>query len=68
MIRFFCAGETRANTCVVSATCASAGSVIRVQIVAETMSLGFESYLRADVAGDEFVVAGQNLQRQRHPF
>ena len=44
MIRFFCTGDTRANTVVCSATCAESRVVRLVEFVAENNTSGFEAH------------------------
>ena len=60
-IRFFCAGDMRANTLVSSTSCPSAGSVIRSSSSPVRMWPECDSYLRADVTGDAVIVPGDNL-------
>ena len=61
MIRFFCPGETRANTVVSSATVGQRRVGHPLQLVAEHDAARIEPDLRADVARHQFVVAGQDL-------
>ena len=61
MIRFFCAGETRAKTVARSATAASALSVMRSISSPRDDARPVEADLAADVLGDQLVVAGEDL-------
>ena len=64
MMRFFCAGETRANTRGLARPRApSAASVMRSMSSPEHDRARVEPDLRADVPGDQLVVAGEDLHR-----
>ena len=63
MTRAFCAGETLAKTPAVSASSAKELVVHRFDFGAKHDAIDFESNLAANLAGDDFIVAGENLDR-----
>ena len=60
-MRFFCAGEIRANTRALLGDVGQRRVRHVVQFVARDDVAGFDSNLRANVAGDAVVVAGDDL-------
>ena len=61
MIRFFCAGDTRAKIAPCSATWPSAASSNRLDVVAGDDLLLAESNAPADVPGHDGIVPGEDL-------
>ena len=61
IIRFFCAGDTRANTCASLGHVRQGRVVHASDLVAQDHLLAVDSDLRADVLGHQFIVAGQDL-------
>ena len=61
IIRFFCLGETRANTLTGSTTLESASSDMWSSSLPNTILLGIQADMFADMAGNQFIIAGQDL-------
>ena len=61
MMRFFCAGETRAKTWTCSTTWGERGIVHMVQFAAQHDPVALQPHLLTHVAGDQFIVTRQDL-------
>ena len=61
-MRFFWAGETRANTVASSTTCCKAASVIRSISLSQNYAGRIDADLFANMAGDEFVITGHYFE------